>query len=170
MKIKREDVKMSSHKKIAVVVVTIAALSLGSTGIASAHPRGEDKRVAHSWAHDAKHAAKQAAHDAHHAAIEALITATIGLDAATIKSRLKAGESLAAIAGVKKDALISALVTFKTKEIDARVAAGKLTVAQATTIKADLTAHVTAKVNAVRGDGIGRKDGKGPKGPKGMRP
>jgi hypothetical protein len=47
---------------------------------------------------------------------QALVATTIGIDAATIKTRLAAGESLAAIAGVKKDALIAALVAFKTKE------------------------------------------------------
>jgi len=63
-------------------------------------------------------------------------------------ARLAAGDSLATIAGAKKDALIAALVADETKQIDAAVAAGKLTAAQATTIKADLTAHVTAEVNA----------------------
>ena len=103
--------------------------------------------------------------DAHRAAQEALVASTIGLDAATIKSRLAAGETLAAIAGAKKDALITALVAFETKEIDARVTAGTLTAAQATTIKADLTAHVTAAINAVGGKGMGPKGGMG-KGPR----
>ena len=48
----------------------------------------------------------------------ALISSTIGVDAATIKTRLAAGETLAAIAGAKKDALITALVAFETKKID----------------------------------------------------
>ena len=99
--------------------------------------------------------------DAHRAAQEALVASTIGLDAATIKSRLAAGETLAAIAGAKKDALITALVAFETKEIDARVTAGTLTAAQATSMKADLTAHVTAAINAVGGKGMGPKGGMG---------
>ena len=103
--------------------------------------------------------------DAHRAAQEALVASTIGLDAATIKSRLAAGETLAAIAGAKKDALIAALVAFETKEIDARVTAGTLTAAQATSMKADLTAHVTAAINAVGGKGMGPKGGMG-KGPR----
>ena len=103
--------------------------------------------------------------DAHRAAQEALVASTIGLDAATIKSRLAAGETLAAIAGAKKDALITALVAFETKEIDARVTAGTLTAAQATSMKADLTAHVTAAINAVGGKGMGPKGGMG-KGPR----
>lgn len=91
---------------------------------------------------------------------EAVITATLGIDAATLQKRLAAGESLATIAGAKKDALIAALVADETKQIDAAVTAGKLTAAQATTIKADLTAHVTAEVNGAMG-GFGGKGGRG---------
>jgi polyhydroxyalkanoate synthesis regulator phasin len=98
------------------------------------------------------------------AAIETLVSTTIGVDTATIKSRLQAGESLAQIAGAKKDALIAALVADETKRIDAAVTAGKLTAAQATALKANLVAHVTQEVNAVGGKG---PFGKGPKGGKG---
>jgi len=168
---------MSSKKRMAAVALTVAALSLGSIGVASADVKGPGKgaaklaahdanRAANKAAHDAQHAANKAAHDARHAAKEALVATTIGLDAATIKTRLAAGETLAAIAGAKKDALIAALVAFKTTNIDAAVAAGKLTAAQATTLKANLTAHVTERVNAVRGEGKGPKEAKGPKGPK----
>jgi polyhydroxyalkanoate synthesis regulator phasin len=97
------------------------------------------------------------------AAIETLISTTIGVDTATIKSRLQAGESLAQIAGAKKDALIAALVADHTKRIDAAVTAGKLTAAQATQMKANLVAHVTEEVNRVGGKG---PFGKGPKGGK----
>jgi len=82
---------------------------------------------------------------------------------------LQAGESLAQIAGAKKDALIAALVADKTKRIDAAVTAGTLTAAQATQMKANLVAHVTEKVNAVGGKGPFGKGPKGPKGPKGDR-
>jgi polyhydroxyalkanoate synthesis regulator phasin len=122
-------------------------------------------------------AAAKAAHDANRpmggkggplgadrAAIETLVSTTIGVDTATIKSRLQAGESLAQIAGAKKDALIAALVADETKRIDAAVTAGTLTAAQATTLKANLVAHVTEEVNAVGGKG---PFGKGPKGGKG---
>ena len=90
------------------------------------------------------------------AATLALISSTIGVDAATIQKRLAAGETLAVIAGAKKDALISALVAEETKRIDAAVTAEKLTAAQATTMKSTLTAHVTEEVNSTR-----------PMGPKG---
>jgi hypothetical protein len=91
--------------------------------------------------------------DPDRAAMDALISSIIGIDSATIKSRLKAGESLAAIAGSKKDALIAALVAEHTKIIDAHVAAGKLTVAKATTLKSNLLAHVTKKIGKIRGKG-----------------
>ena len=97
--------------------------------------------------------------DVDRAAMEALVSTTIGVDSATIKSRLKAGESLAQIAGAKKDALIAALVAEATKRIDAAVTSGKLTAAKATEMKANLVAHVTEEVNEV--------GGKGPKGGRG---
>jgi hypothetical protein len=98
-----------------------------------------------------------------------LISSTIGVDAATIQKRIAAGETLAAIAGAKKDALIAALVTDETKRIDAAVTAGKLTAAQATTLKSTLNAHVTEEVNSVRpmGPKGGDKGGRGHGGPMG---
>ena len=123
-------------------------------------------------AHDADHAAR----DAERAALEALISKTIGVDSATVRTRLAAGESLGAIAGAKKAELITVLVADHTKRIDAAVTAGKLTAAEATTLKAGLTAHVTAEVDQVGGkrgpgmggpgkDGKGGKDGRGHRGP-----
>jgi len=124
--------------------------------------------------------AKRAAHDADHAtrdadrvALEALISKTIGVDTATVRTRIAAGESLGAIAGAKKAELIAVLVADETKRIDAAVTAGKLTAAQATTLKAGLTAHVTAEVDQVggkRGPGMGGpgkgdRDGRGHGGP-----
>lgn len=187
---------MSSKKRVAAVAITIAALTTGSVAVASAHD-GAGKGAAKATVladlvkagtitqaqadaitkkfddfkatMDANKAANQAERDAHRAAEEALVASTLGIDAATIKTRLQAGESLAAIAGAKKAALITALVAFETKEIDARVAAGKLTAAQATTLKANLTDHVTKMVESVKGPkGFGPKGDKGPKGGKGM--
>jgi hypothetical protein len=90
---------------------------------------------------------------------DAVITSVLGIDAATLKARLQAGETLAAIAGSKKQALIDALVADETKQIDAAVTAGKLTTAQATTKKSELVAHVTAEVESVRGPKDGRHGG-----------
>ena len=90
---------------------------------------------------------------------EAVVTATLGIDSATLRSRLAAGESLATIAGAKKDALIAALVADESKQIDAAVTAGKLTAAQAATLKANLTAHITDEVNSVGMPGMPGKGG-----------
>ena len=95
-----------------------------------------------------------------------LISTTIGVDTATIKSRLAAGETLATIAGAKKDALIAALVAAETSRIDAAVTAGKITAAQATILKGRLLAHITEDVNEVRpahskGEREGGKHGRG---------
>ncbi len=152
---------MVSKKKIVVAVITAAALSIGVAGTASAHNNGT------------KTTGMNAARGEERAALEALVAKTIGLDAAVIKTRLAAGESLGAIAGTKKDALIAVLVVEKTKHIDADVTAGKLTAAQATTMKAGLVAHVTAEVNSVGGPkggpGMGGKGGPGMGGHKGQK-
>jgi len=84
---------------------------------------------------------------------QAVILSTLGIDAATLQADMQKGQSLATIAGSKKDALIAALVAFENKEIDAAVTAGTLTSAQATTEKANVTARVTAQVNATPGQG-----------------
>ena len=185
---------MSSKKRIAAVVITIAALTGGSVSVASAHDargKGAVKEsvlaeliksgtITQSQADaiskkfdelkakmDANRAANKAERDAHHAELQALVASTIGIDAATIKTRLSAGETLAAVAGVKKDALITALVAFKTQEIDARVTAGKLTADQANKLKANLKDRVTKMVESGKGPkGFGHKGGKGHKGPR----
>jgi hypothetical protein len=155
---------MVSKKKIFVAVITAAALSLGVAATASAHDRAP-KTAAEIAAHDAQ----RAAHDAERAAFEALVAKTIGVDAAVIKTRLTAGETLGAIAGAKKAELIALIVAEHTKRIDADVVSGKLTAAKATTLKAGLVAHVTAEVDSVRGPkgGPGMGDHKGGKGDKG---
>lgn len=103
--------------------------------------------------------------DAKRAAHENLIATTIGITVAALETRLAAGDSLATIAGAKTGALITALVAEENTEIDAAVAAGKITAAQATTFKANATAQVTAMVNGTRGMGRGmghRGEGRGP--------
>lgn len=204
---------MSSNKKIAAVVLTTAALSIATVGVAGAsqanskllsvrtistkttvnaigNPMAGVKKdgdeaeltqlfaalvtkgtitqaqsdaitaalTAARAAHDARRDADHGANDSRRAAHEALIASTIGIDSATIKARLAAGETLGVIAGAKKSALIAALVAEATKNIDAALAAGKITAAQATTKKAGLTAHITSEVDEVRG---ARAPGKG---------
>ena len=180
-------------KVIAVVTTAALALSIGAASVASAHGGMGGKggkgaglttllsdlvakgTITQSQADaivkaqsDAKALAEanrptEAEREAHRVAELAVVTSTLGITEATLKSRVKAGESLATIAGAKKDALIASLVAFETKEIDARVTAGKLTAAQATAVKANLTAMVTEKVNSVKS--FGKKGhGKGGKG------
>jgi uncharacterized membrane protein (DUF4010 family) len=143
-----------NKKLIATVVAVGVAISVGATSVASAHGGMGGKGGKGSMAGKSGE---------NRVAEQAVVTSTLGITADVLNTRLKAGESLATIAGVKKDALITALVVFHSQIIDARVTAGKLTAAQATTAKANLTAMVTAKVNSAYG--FGKKGfGKGFKG------
>jgi membrane protein involved in colicin uptake len=183
-------------KVIAVVATAAVALSIGAASVASAHGGMGGKgaglstllsdlvskgTITQSQADaivkaqtDAKALAEanrptEAEMQAHRTAEIAVVTSTLGITEATLKSLLQAGESLATIAGTKKDALIAALVAFETKEIDARVTAGKLTAAQATAAKANLTAMVTDKVNSVKSFGKkGHGKGRGGAGAGGL--
>ena len=117
---------------------------------------------------NAAEAAEHAARGIQKSAHDTVISSTLGIDVATLKSRLAAGETLAAIAGDKKNALIAALVAQENSEIDAAVAAGKLTSAQATTKKANVTQRVTDMVNNTRPKmGKGGHGGRGGHGPMG---
>lgn len=104
--------------------------------------------------------AERASRDANRTAHETLIATTIGSDWPTVLKRLQGGESLATIAGDKKDALIAALVTEATTEINKAVADGRITSARATTIEANLQTRVTAAVNGTghMGGMMGRFD------------
>jgi len=107
-------------------------------------------------------AAAKAAAEAQKAAHEKLIADTVGVAWADIQTRLQAGETLAAIAGAKKDALIAALVKEATDRIAADVAAGRLTEAQATEMKTGLTERITADVSSVhKAPGVKGKGGNG---------
>jgi len=92
--------------------------------------------------------ANKAAHEAAKAERIKVITDALGIDAATLETKRKAGQSLADIAGDKKDALIAALVAYESKKIDAAVASGKLSAERATALKSKLTAGITAMVNS----------------------
>ena len=160
---------MSSKKKVISVAITTVALTVGSVGIGQAASKAKvvSTKITRTSSNGI---ANPTAKDAERIAFEALISKTIGVDSATIRTRLAAGESLGAIAGAKKAELIALLVADKTKRIDADVTAGKLTAAQATTLKAGLTARVTAEVDSAggkRGPGMGHKEGKGNKGGRG---
>ena len=109
-------------------------------------------------------AAGKAAMETNRAAVDAVVTATLGITTDAIKARLKAGESLATIAGAKKDTLIAAITAEINRQIDAAVVAGKLTAAQAAERKAKTVENVTKRVNNLRpphGDKPGRSDKNG---------
>ena len=165
---------MNKKKIWAATALAGVAISLGTAGIASAHGFGGAKGKGLSTVLsglvskgtltqaqadainkglDDLRATAQADRDAKRAADLKVITDTLGITAADLQTRLKAGDSLATIAGAKKDALITAIVAAKTKDIDAAVTAGKLTAAQATTMKANLKDRVTKMVEATPGKG-----------------
>ena len=157
-------------KKIVAAIATAAvALSLSGGAVASADDRkGGDKitsllsslvskgTITQSQADAIIQAAKDArtagkvAMDKDRAAIDAVVTSTLGISLEAVKTRLKAGETLAAIAGDKKAALISAISTEINKQIDAAVTAGKLTTEQAAAQKAKTTERVTKMVEQIK--------------------
>ena len=158
------------NKKLIATIATVAvALTVSSSAIALAdNGKGKDRlgsllsglvakgTITQSQADaivkaqsDAMVAGK-AAMDKNRAAEIAIVTSTLGITEDALKTRIKAGESLATIAGAKKDALIEALVTFKNKEITDAQTAGKITADQATKMKANITARVTQMVNNLR--------------------
>jgi len=111
-------------------------------------------------------AAGKAAMETNRAAVDAVVSATLGITTDAIKARLKAGESLATIAGAKKDTLIAAITAEINRQIDAAVVAGKLTAAQGAERKAKTAENVTKRVNNLRpphGDKPGRSDKNGAK-------
>ena len=164
-------------KFVAVIATTAIALSVSATSVASAdNGKGKERlgsalsglvsngTITQSQADainkslaDAR-TANKVVMDKNHAAKLAVITSTLGITEEALKTRMKAGDSLATIAGANKDALIAALVASKTKEINDALAAGKITADQATKMKANLTTRVTEMVNSSRP----------PRGPKGQ--
>ena len=160
-----------NKKLIAAITATTVVLTLSGSAIASANPSkggGLDSllsglvqkgTITQSQA-DAIIKAKgdamavgKAMMDEKRTALDSVITSTLGISLDTLTTRLKAGESLSAIAGDKKDALIAALVAEFNKQIDAALAAGKITADQATAQKGKSVERVTNMVNNVRGFG-----------------
>ena len=94
----------------------------------------------------------------------AAAAAYIGTTEADLRTKLQAGQTLAQIAtaaGKTRDGLIAAMVADGNAKIDAAVAAGTITAAQATERKAALAAHVTAEVDQVHP--AGGPGGRGPR-------
>ena len=176
---------MKNKKLIAAAAVAGVALTLGTAAGASAHgPKGgmgskgdglttvlsglvskgtltqAQVDAINKALQDARGAA-DAGRQAKRAADIKVITDALGITEAQLTTRLQAGDSLATIAGAKKDALIAAIIAAETKEIDDAVTAGKLTAAQATTMKANLKDRVTKMVESTPGKGFGKDFGPG---------
>jgi polyhydroxyalkanoate synthesis regulator phasin len=167
-----------NKKLVAAIAATAIALNVSATAVASAD-NGKGRAGISSLlsglvsngtitqsqadaitkaAQDARAAAKGVM-DKNHEAIDSVITSTLGISLDSLKSRLKAGESLATIAGDKKAALITAISAEINKQIDAAVTAGKLTAAQATAQKMKTTERVTNMVERIKLKGEKSKPG-----------
>ncbi|MBJ7506910.1 MAG: hypothetical protein JHC72_05880 [Candidatus Nanopelagicus sp.] len=167
-----------NKKLVAAIAATAIALNVSATAVASAD-NGKGRAGISSLlsglvsngtitqsqadaitkaAQDARAAAKGVM-DKNREAIDSAITSTLGISLDSLKSRLKAGESLATIAGDKKAALITAISAEINKQIDAAVTAGKLTAAQATAQKVKTTERVTNMVERIKSKGEKSKPG-----------
>jgi hypothetical protein len=79
-----------------------------------------------------------------------VVAKDLNMTAADLKTALQGGQSIAALAkskNVDPQKIINDLVTDATTRIDAAVSSGKITAAQAATMKANLTTGITAFVN-----------------------
>ena len=161
-----------NKKLLAVITSTAIVLSVSSTSTAFADNEKGEKRISSMLsglvsngtitqsqadaiikAAEGMRAATKSIKDANRTALDSVITSTLGISLDTLTSRLKAGETLSTIAGDKKSALITALAAEINKQIDAALAAGKITADQATAQKAKSVDRVTNMVNNVKGFG-----------------
>jgi urease accessory protein UreF len=90
-----------------------------------------------------------------------IVAKDLNMTAAELKTALRGGQSVAALAkskNVDPQKIVNDLVADATTRIDAAVSSGKITAAQATKMKNNLTAAITAFVNGTgggRGHGFG---------------
>jgi len=160
---------MSSRKKIAAVVITTVALSVGTVGVASASQGKSSARTVSVKQSTTRTTVNAMANPMAGGGIGKMDDR--GSELTTVLSGLV---TKGTITQAQSDAITAALtaartahVALETKEIDAAVTAGKITAAQATTFKADLTTRITAQVDAVgpaMGAGMGLGGGMGGRG------
>ena len=84
----------------------------------------------------------------------------LGLTPAALKTQLVAGKTLAQVAADRNKPvadLVAALKAAEVKELDAAVAAGRITAAQEATIVATLTQRITDLVNGKEPPGKGMR-------------
>jgi hypothetical protein len=82
-----------------------------------------------------------------------VVSSVLGISEDELRTQLRAGNSLATIAGDKTQAVIDALVAAGNARIDQAITDGRLTQAQADEKKAGLTERITALVNRTPGEG-----------------
>ena len=141
---------MQRKTRFALIGATTAAVvAIGGIGIASANDV-----VAGISSLSKPDRATHAERALHHQERQDAISRVVGLEWSAIEARLADGETLAAIAGEKKDELIKALVALAETHIDQHASDGRFNEEQATEMKASLTERVTAMVE--RNEGFGR--------------
>lgn len=142
------------------------AMVLAGLGIASAQTEGsttdppaaategradgpEGRPDGHQGAADRVHRRHRHPHHPHrrHPMATARIASVIGITADDLRAQLAEGKSIATIAGDRTDEVIAEMVEESTERIDAAVAAGRLTPAEADARKGGLEERVTALVN-----------------------
>ena len=133
---------MQAKRKLAIGAAAGLALAGAGGGLAA---------TSHGKAHNAARSAQAGAR--HGDDLEAAAS-YLGLTSAQLLADLQSGKTLAQIAnatnGKSAAGLVAALVSHETTELDAAVAAGKLTSAQEQTLLSSLQTRFTDFVNGVR--------------------
>lgn len=151
------------------------AMVLAGLGIASAQTDEDsatsDPPAAAAEGEGAGRPGRHGGHGHHHFPRLSLAATFLDIEPEALRTRLQAGETLAAIAGDRTDDLVAALVADGERHLDDAVTHGRLTQEEADEKKAELPERMTAFVNATlpaEGDrgGPGGKHG-GPGGPGG---
>jgi hypothetical protein len=134
---------MTHTRNLALAAAGALALAGGGTALAAGGSHGHGT-------HNMTFAAKGAGHRDPLAAAAAYL----GITTSQLQSDLESGKTLAQVAdatsGKSAAGLVQALVAQETSELDAAVAAGKLTQAQEQTLLANLQQMVTDLVNGVK--------------------
>lgn len=168
-------------RRAVALVALSSSLLFGATGVvAVASPiLAGAATVTEPSASDGGAHIRDRARQAFKAGLEAAAT-TLGMSTDTLRSELHAGRTAGQIAddaGVSRGALADAIVAALAVRLDAAVATGRLTQAQADARQAALAAKVTERLDRVGGPGhgpLGRRgdhrpgDGPGPRS--GARP
>lgn len=89
----------------------------------------------------------------------------LGIDQATLRERLAAGESLADIAGDDLDAIVDLMVADAEERLDTAVENGRLTQEEADEKTAELEERITERLESSEGFGRGRGHRHGPADP-----